>query len=321
MSRPSLSTPADIAATIPYLIGYRPDDQITLVALRGTTIAYTATTRTHDEARDPAIADTTIMHLTANTITDVAIIGYSDDDAIDVSIAVLQERLHDAGIFTPVVGYVSKGCWHSIPTDQWSGQPLPDSTVAMCHSIDKGASVADSRQSLIDTLQPVGAFDRAPIAAETALLRHARTTTQGLDTDRHHEAAVLLERLWDGQLPRPDTIAQFAAYAIAVSDESFRRHALQRLASRQRALRDADTWIWVARHLTDTAAGHAYAIVAVATWLSGRSLLAHEAIHQSRTADADNHLARLMSTVAHSTVDPNDFLHHLTHSTSLRDAQ
>ncbi|GAA4966372.1 hypothetical protein HD597_000099 [Nonomuraea thailandensis] len=186
-----LRTPADLIAIVPYLIGYRLDQGLVLVALKDDIV--TAAIR-YDLPEQPPDTNELVRQgvhlLNRNTSPRVALIGYGPGERVTPSMNAFSQALTAQGIdIIDMIRCENGRYWSYLcsnpaccPPD---GTPYDaDSNHAAAHAVLAGLVALPDQETLRQTLLPVQGQDRAIVTAATAQARaraEAKLTAPGLD--------------------------------------------------------------------------------------------------------------------------------------------
>ena len=174
-------SPADLIAAVPYLLGFHPADSLTVVALRGAAVTFTARhdlpppgtpdLDRHTEARQVAAV------VARQDVDSATVIGHGPPESVTPAVRGLARALRDLGI--PVLDElrVTDGrFWSYLCPDDGccppEGSPCDAGSVVAAAATYAGQVALPDRQGLADRLAPVTGAARASMAAATARAAH-----------------------------------------------------------------------------------------------------------------------------------------------------
>lgn len=230
-SRPlaRLSGPGDVAAAVPLLCGFRPQDSVVVLSLRGPRRRLGLTVRLDlpPPGQVRAAASLLAQRVAGDGGSAAAVVVVTESGRRDVLVAALVDACADAGLEVVEAVHVAGGRWTSYlcsgaccPLD---GTPLPDvpPLVAAERALE-GRGVLASREELVRAL----AAPEAPApGVEQAIAEHdRRVRADGAAAARAaaaREVRSLLQQVRDGGPVADDDVVRTAAvlHDVAVRDE------------------------------------------------------------------------------------------------------
>jgi hypothetical protein len=206
-ARITLSTPHEVIAAVPHLLGFQPSDSLVVLALAGPRLTVTLRYDLPQPADIPAFSEHLVSCLAVNRADEVILVGYGSEQATPVLTGVrdhLAELLTIRDIFR-----VTAGRWWSLtctdprccPPD---GNPVDsDGTLAAAEFMVLGSAPLPGRDDVAATIAPVTGEQVALMRA--AIRRAARQLPPGwpagqLPAGYLAEAAAILAR----PAPLPD---------------------------------------------------------------------------------------------------------------------
>jgi hypothetical protein len=128
----TLTSPIDLLAAVPFLIGFQPESSIVLIGLRESSIEVAMRVDFPNEA-DPELNAKLSSHLRDNAIESALLVSYIPDSPseVDLVIKTLSEAIESVGVEIRESLIVVGDRWRSLICDDTEccpeeGQPLPD---------------------------------------------------------------------------------------------------------------------------------------------------------------------------------------------------
>ena len=180
-ARITLSTPHEVIAAVPHLLGFQPSDSLVVLALAGPRLTVTLRYDLPQPADIPAFSEHLVSCLAVNRADEVILVGYGSEQATPVLTGVrdhLAELLTIRDIFR-----VTAGRWWSLtctdprccPPD---GNPVDsDGTLAAAEFMVLGSAPLPGRDDVAATIAPVTGEQVALMRA--AIRRAARQLPPG----------------------------------------------------------------------------------------------------------------------------------------------
>lgn len=297
----------DLAAAVPHMLGFHPDDSLVAIALQGPREQMRFTMRLDllEPAQDDEVADMTAARMAHAGADAVLLFLYTDappageelprrdlveaiDDALDVPLR--EAMLVDDGRVWSYICSDVRCC----PSE---GRELrPDSpgalALAAAHALH-GNVVLPSRADLVATTRPVGGVAAASMrqAIERAFLR---------DGDCDDLMDELCERLADDRSRLSHDEA--AEMVVCLFEIDFRDRVISRLARRDETL---DRLITEVAHLAQPPYDAPVAsVLAIAAYFRGEGVVAMAAAERALASDPDYSLAHLVLEALERQVAP-----------------
>jgi hypothetical protein len=161
MTTISLRGPGDLLATLPFHLGYHPEDALVVVAMEGNTLAFVQRLDL-PEAKDVQDAVGVLMSpLLRHRPDGVFLLGYEAvEDASSLALRVLRESCQDAGIHVLDVLVVRAGRWFAplcidgCCPPEGAHLPAPHEVPAVAEFVGMERSALPSRRALDELLAP-----------------------------------------------------------------------------------------------------------------------------------------------------------------------
>lgn len=203
-----LEHPAEVAAAVPYLLGYHPHDTLVVLGLRQHQVAVIAAADLPDLNRDHAVhtasARRLATRLTACGATRAVLIGYGDATLVATTTAATGAALRDGGVETMAALRIQDQHWWDLAcTDPGSCPPAghafdASTTVAAAAATAAGRVALPDKAAVAAQLQPAHPTQRAEFVAATAIadahVRHLPGAL-GADSDTTGVVADMVRRL------------------------------------------------------------------------------------------------------------------------------
>lgn len=295
-----LSTPADILAAVPYLIGFHPADSLVVTGFAGR--ALRLSTRWDLPSR-PGDLDPLVPLLRREQVTMAIVVGYGSGRLVTPAVDEVMRRLAQAGIGVAEALRADEGRYWSYacadpaccPAD---GTPYdPEFSHVAAEAVVHGLVALPDRVSLRRSLEPSGGA--AMREATRRVVADLRTRLAGRDTSTDGFAAVFVA---DGLARVRAAIERYASGGRLDDDEAARLGfdlAVIRIRDEAWALfddRDAHSILWrdLTRRLEPCCVAPAASLLAAAAWRAGDCALASMALDRALAADPGYSMAILL---------------------------
>lgn len=315
-----LTTPADIAAVAPLLIGFVPSESILLLSLReprgrlGRTMRYDLPPPEADEA----LADEIVRRLLVDRATRAAVVIYTeaaDDGGLPRAAlaALLEQHFDAAGLVTKEMLLVRDGRWWSYLCSRPDccppgGTPLTVTDAASrtaAEQILHGSVVLSSREDLERSLDFTGPLGPAVAAEQLAAADWAcalEVVERGVETVRRDSLA-----LWQTALSRfavPPAVVgdlEWAELVARLSDRRVRDRVLTEVLDREDAL------VGLLHALVRrTPAPYDADVCGLLAWIAalrGEGALANVALDRALRSEPDHGMCTLLRTALDGQVE------------------
>jgi hypothetical protein len=320
--RVRLSRPADMAAAIPHLIGFTPEESLIVISLRGPRKRIGLTMRW--DLPPASLDDDFAEQIAIRLVADKAEFGLvvcctaepsdGSDHPRGALIDAIESRLHVRGIPLRDALLIRDGRWLSyLCTDDRccppDGAPIPEATdVAAAHAM-VGRSVLPSRKALEDRVRPVGFVARR--ALEQTMDRVGTEFANKVDAGNIDALRAEMVALVTTLIKRFDD-----PRAAIVSDEEAARVAVGLLDIHGRDLvmatmleHDHDVvetlFIELARRTVPPDDAPMCTVLAAAAYANGNGALANVALDRAQASDPHYSLAGLLREALYQQVPPS----------------
>ncbi|MDA0564891.1 DUF4192 domain-containing protein [Streptomonospora sp. S1-112] len=308
----TLSSPADIVAAVPYLLGYHPADTLVVLGLRGGTprlhTLFRCDLGEHVLGHPLEAARHLVTGLRADHCGTALIVGYGPAADITRCVDALRRRAAEAGIAVGEALRVADGRYWSYVCDSPGccppeGVPVdPSASAVSAAAVANGLSAWQSLNRIRAYLAPLDDPARAPMRAATRRAerrgRRLRAASPGRDSFgprfRVRGARVVraaVAAALRGDLPRaPDHLAWLGVLlaCVRVRDDAWVR------IGPGTADPHVELWRQVLRHVDPAYRPAPGCLLAVAAWARGDIALADAALDLVRAADPRYPLAELL---------------------------
>lgn len=292
MTTATVTSASDLAATIPSLLGFAPEESAVLVFEKNGAIMCTARADL-----DPAQVSATVTHLADHEPTSVSLVIYTNQPATVAS--ELVERLEAVIPATLAChsGFVRAGIY------QGGGLPpvrLDHTPAAVAALATEGVTVAPSRREAMELVPAVQPDQEVAVQLADA------TIPESVEERRQVEDAVVTYLTSDAATPDAATVAMWLA---AMQASEIREPVLKRLADHGPGARDhaARMLGLVQQAPRIDATASATATAAALMWMTGDCARAAALAQEASRAHAGNVLAQLVAQACKNGVEPHVF--------------
>ncbi|HEX6247829.1 MAG TPA: DUF4192 domain-containing protein [Nocardioidaceae bacterium] len=320
-----ISSPADLLALVPCVLGFHPEDSLVLVVVagEGEQQLHARVDLTPDDV-DLELAGASLLHAVRRTrARQVALIAYTDDPLLaDVAVDRLDDQLFDAGVDVVCALRADGRRWYSLDCDDDccppEGRPYDLSSHPItAQSVLDGQVTYRSRAELADSLVSSDPDDVEAVAeaADEAMSRFRSTVgaivAPGQDHPESARRYLVAEGEWvrdrvrrflgDGE---PLDAAEAGRIAVALVNIQVRDVAWSEM-SHANARSHVQLWRDLVRRTPLDLRAAPAALLGFAAWLSGDGALAWCAVERCQEAEPDYSLAGLLSQALVAAVPPS----------------
>jgi hypothetical protein len=320
--RVRLSRPADMAAAIPHLLGFTPEESLVVISLRGPRkrIGLTMRWDLPPVSLDDDFAEQIAIRLVADKAEFGLVVCCTSEPSEDTAhpraalINTIESKLHVRDIPLLDALLIRDGRWLSyLCTDAEccppDGAPIPEATdVAAAHAM-VGRSVLSSRKALEDRVRPVGFVARR--AMEQTLDRVSAEFADGvaagrIDALRAETVALvrtLIKRFDD---PREATVSDEEAARVAVGLLDILGRDLVMATMLEHDHDVVETlFVELARRTVPPDDAPMCTVLAAAAYANGNGGLANIALDRAQASDPHYSLAELLRQALYQQVPPS----------------
>lgn len=318
-----ISSPADLLALVPCVLGFHPEDSLVLVVLAGEggSNLHARVDLTPDLTELRAGVASLMTAVRRSEASMVALIAYTDDQVLaDDALDLLFEGLIDEGVDWMFAIRADGFRWYNLECDDDccppSGRPYDLTTHPItAQSVLDGQVTFRNREALADSLIGTDTDDMEAVAgaADEAMrrFRAAAFHPLGMDEPEGARRHMVAEGHWVRDRVRrflasrePLDVDDAGRMAVAMVNIEVRDVAW---AEMTRANADVHVELWrglVRRVPVDLAAAPA-ALLGFAAWLAGEGALAWCAVERCQEAEPDYNMARLLSQALTAAIPPS----------------
>lgn len=305
-----ITTPTDVIAAVPTLVGYQPDQHVAVIAVRDDRVIVAACTPLTDE-------DTAIKELTDQTITllvrqhtEVAmVVGYGVPERVirmmNAFVSELAEQHITIRCAIRVEGdrYYSYLCPEECGCDPY-GTPfdLADS-VLPATAVGAGIAPFSSRAALARSIAPLDGAARAAMRTATAdaeqMITDAYDIAPGRARGEHRTASLRFLREAVARYAAGDVLDDIEAAILSVQleDRRVRDEAVSLAVHDDDYRPHIALWSDMARRVEYHHTPPVLTALALAAWREGDGALANLAVNRALEADPDYRLARIVNAI------------------------
>jgi hypothetical protein len=325
----SVSDPGEIAAGLPHLIGFRPEESAVLIGLagdHGSRVGLTARADLPPPGQVPAFARALVRSVCTDQPSGVLLVVVSEaPDEPGRAEAVLPHRrlvhevlvaLTERGVALRDTLLVRAGRWWSYDCPHsccapGAGTALPSEVTPLeVASIVSGLVAAGSREELEARIDPPGASARLAmgdtvlrIGREHAAAVHERGAEAVAREARSAVESAAVRCRTDGSGGTPLTDDEVARLLWALRDPGVRDHAL-RLALGEHPAALETLWTECTRRAPAPLDAAPATLLAVSAWLRGDGAMANVALQRALDGEPGYPLARLLSRALAECLNP-----------------
>lgn len=302
MDRVVVTSPDELLAALPHVLGFKPEESIVTVPLGGgLPVARIDIPQTPDERRQVlGSLGAAYARNVGQPGSMLAIVCVTEDGrSAETASRILANDLNQLGIGTPIRLWAIADRWTDLNSGDTGARSAESTTRMAAEAAFLGRpQPAPSRGSLADALTG----DRAPV---DAVLHQARTVAQQEPPEAQHDWAVgrLAQFHTDGR-----SLSDADAARILVALESTpTRDALWGDMSRENSTRHVELWSDLTSRAPDEVRTPAASLLAFSSWLQGDGAKAWVALDQI-PADAEPYaMANLTTLVLEQGIHPDLF--------------
>lgn len=308
-----LSSPADMLAAMPYLLGFHPVDSITVSAFAGTRVEFAARADLPQPGA-PAyqIEDAATRLVTAvrqqDGITQVVLAGYGPANRVTPVVDVLRRIFTNCGIPVREALRVTDGRYYSYVCDKPDccppeGKPFDVTTTEVAaQATFEGMVALPDRAALVAQIAPLGGKAQTSMYDAIRRVTASLITTKrtGLLAKRGFTAVRRAEhRYAHDQVLTDDEIAFLT---VALGDRRVRDFAWRRTGDDDSRIA---LWTDVTRRCHRHLAAGPASLLAFTAWKQGMGALAQVAIDRALEADPNYSIARVIDGALARAVPPS----------------
>ncbi|MCZ2830650.1 DUF4192 domain-containing protein [Modestobacter sp. VKM Ac-2986] len=314
-----LADPGALAAGLPHLLGFRPEESLVVVSLRGPeplTVGLTARVDLPPPGHRAALARDLARSVGTDDPTAVALVVVSeDDDGAELPHrGLLREAVlafHDHRVPVRDALLVRRGRWWSYDCPRsccapGAGTPLPGGTSDLAvAAVVHGTVVEAGRAALPARIAPVGSAGMDRACAEVGDELAAATAERGWDAVAEQGWDAVLAAVHEAGTARAARLSdrQVARLAWGLRDADLRDRALT-LALGESAPGAEVVWTELTRRAPAPLDAAPATLLAVSAWLRGDGALANVALDRALGSEPGYTLAGLLRTALDACLPP-----------------
>jgi hypothetical protein len=310
MSHVTLSSPADVLAAVPYLLGFHPTNSIVLVGLRRLRVIFQARADAPRAVDIDELASYLAAIAARQSPTAVILIGYGPEHPVKPALAALRAAIEALDL--PIVDvlrvldgrYWSLSCADQVccPAD---GTPFDPSATAMAAAATfEGLVALPDRAALVNSLATLPGPGIEPELARAH--ERLKEVLAGGSRRRRVAARVAVREAFErhaagGRLDDDEV----AWLAVLIADDRARDDAWQRMLAGQRRAAYEQLWRDVLRRAPRRYRPAPATLLALAAWRAGDGATASVAAAAALDVDPTYALARLVQQALRAGVPPD----------------
>jgi hypothetical protein len=318
-SKLRISTPNDLVAAVPYLLGFTPTDSLVVIGLRQRRAVFQVRLDLPDEAECRAMADYIGAVVARQGVSGALIVGYGSETAVRPAIEevaatldsrsiVVQEKLRvDAGRYWSYVCANPDCCAPD-------GTPIDDigSSRVAAEATYFGLTTSASRDAIVARLAPVSGEEAVEVTAAAAGAegRFARMMAAEQGADGAAVAVVAgmlavdeaLARVAGGELLSTDEVAWLALLLVNISVRDYVWDQVGLDLGTHVAV-----WSEVLRRCDPNLAAAPGTLLAFAAWRNGEGAVSSIALERALDADPNYSMARLLLHAIEGGMSPREY--------------
>lgn len=318
-----ISSPADLLALVPCVLGFHPEDSLVLVVLAGEggSNLHARVDLTPDEPAMRAGVASLMTAVRRSEATLVALIAYTDDPVLaDDALDLLFDELIDEGVDWPFVIRADGSRWYDLECDDDccppSGRPYDLTTHPItAQSVLDGQVTFRNRVALADSLIGTDTDDMEAVAeaADEAMrrFRAAASHPLGMEEPEGARRHMVGEGYWVRDRVRrflasqePLDVDDAGRMAVALVNIQVRDVAWSEM-TRENAATHVELWRGLVRRVPLDLVAAPAALLGFAAWLAGNGALAWCAVERCQESEPDYNLAGLLSQALAAAVAPS----------------
>jgi hypothetical protein len=318
-SKLRISTPSDLVAAVPYLLGFTPTDSLVVIGLRDRRAVFQVRLDLPDDEDRPATADYIAAVVQRQDVSGALIVGYGDPDPVAVSVEAVAEALEARSIAVlEMLRVADDRFWSYVCTNPDccapDGTPIDvASSRVAAEATFFGLTASANREAVVARLAPVDGEERVEMTAATARAegRFARLMASEQAGDGAALAVVAgmlavdeaLGRICDGGALSTDEVAWLALLMVNITVRDYVWDNVGADVSTHVAL-----WTDVLRRCDPSLAAAPGTLLAFASWRGGEGAMSSIALERALTADPTYSMAQLLLHAIEGGLSPREYV-------------
>jgi hypothetical protein len=300
-----VSSPSELVAALPYLMGYHPNDSVVLVGRRGRDLDFSACFDLPPPGLDEDAARDATREIAAGVLRQqpdsMVVIGYGPRRRVTPAVLRVAETFRTFGVCIDDVLRVDEGRWWSYLCDEPRCCPpegnrcLPPDSVIAAEATYLGQVALPSRRDLIAQVAAVEGPARAAmvVATEEARRRFGELLAGDRAVKRIRQAGRIAvreaEKRYRSGAPLPDD--RTAWLGVLLADTAVEDYALDRTGRNEWRV---GLWTDVLRRVEPVYVPAPACLLAFTAWQIGRGALARVAVDRALAAEPGHELAGIL---------------------------
>ncbi|MEU5156160.1 DUF4192 domain-containing protein [Glycomyces sp. NPDC021274] len=300
----ALNGPSDLVSAVPYLLGFEPEHSLVVVCLKDSQLACTFRVDLPGSFDHLDRLPSLTAQAAVNDCEGAVLIAYGETELATACLDRTALDFRDSQIKVIDTIRVTDGRFYNPTCADYccpaEGLPVPERSAIGTALAASGVVRHPDRAAITALLFPADPARRAAVATA---VDDAVTAEAELSWAEQRQIDLAAVDQWLSAAELPDEAADIAILGLALGDLDVRDHAL--IASDIDPSKNADLWIWVARHLEDDLAVPVLTAAGWCAYRSGNGVLAREAFEQALNASPQYRLALMLLQALQAGIPPH----------------
>ena len=300
-----VTSPSELVAALPFLLGYHPHDSVALIGRRGSDLDFGACFDLPPAGLDEDTARSAAQEVAIGVVRQepeaVVLVGYGTRRRVTPAVLRVAEALRAVGVRIDDAIRVHEGRWWSYLCEQPRCCPpegnrcLPSDSVIAAEATFLGQVALPSRRDLVAQVAAVEGPARAAMVAatEAARRRFGELLTGDRDTKRIRQAGRAAVRGAEKRYRSGSALTddETAWLGVLLADTAVEDYALDRCGRQEWRVR---LWTDVLRRVEPVYVPAPACLLGFTAWQLGRGPLARVAVDRATAAEPGHELAGML---------------------------